>query len=79
MRWLPWRLARSHPRQCDRREFEKVYPFGWLGILARTPPLADITYANHPRGFALASARSANLSRYYIQVPLDTRIDGVVG
>ncbi len=58
-----------------RREFEKVYPFGWLGILARTPPLADITYANHPRGFALASARSANLSRYYIQVPVDTRIE----
>jgi p-hydroxybenzoate 3-monooxygenase len=56
-----------------RREFAKVYPFGWLGILARTPPLPDITYANHPRGFALASARSANLSRYYIQVPLDTR------
>ena len=58
-----------------QREFEKVYPFGWLGILARTPPLPDITYANHPRGFALASARSANLSRYYIQVPLDTKID----
>ncbi len=58
-----------------RREFEKVYPFGWLGILARTPPLPDITYANHPRGFALASARSANLSRYYIQVPLDTKTE----
>jgi len=56
-----------------RREFEKVYPFGWLGILARTPPLPDITYANHPRGFALASARSAQLSRYYIQVALDTK------
>ena len=58
-----------------RREFEKVYPFGWLGMLARTPPLPDITYANHPRGFALASARSAQLSRYYIQVPLDARIE----
>jgi p-hydroxybenzoate 3-monooxygenase len=58
-----------------RREFEKIYPFGWLGILARTPPLPDITYANHPRGFALASARSANLSRYYLQVPLDTKIE----
>jgi p-hydroxybenzoate 3-monooxygenase len=56
------------------REFEKVYPFGWLGILTRTPPLPDITYANHPRGFALASARSAVMSRYYIQVPLDTRL-----
>ena len=57
------------------REFEKVYPFGWLGILSQTPPLEDIVYANHPRGFALASMRSPTLSRYYIQVPLDTRIE----
>ena len=57
------------------REFEKVYPFGWLGILSQTPPLDDIVYANHPRGFALASMRSPMLSRYYIQVPLDTRIE----
>jgi p-hydroxybenzoate 3-monooxygenase len=57
-----------------RREFEKDYPFGWLGILSRTPPLPDIIYANHPRGFALASARGPNLSRYYVQVPLDTNI-----
>jgi p-hydroxybenzoate 3-monooxygenase len=56
------------------REFEKIYPFGWLGILSQTPPLADIIYANHPRGFALASARSPMLSRYYIQVSLDTKI-----
>jgi p-hydroxybenzoate 3-monooxygenase len=57
------------------REFEKVYPFGWLGVLARTPPLPHITYANHPRGFALASARSPTLSRYYVQVPLQTRVE----
>ena len=57
------------------QEFEKVYPFGWLGILSETPPLPDITYANHPRGFALASQRSAMLSRYYIQVPLDTKLE----
>jgi p-hydroxybenzoate 3-monooxygenase len=57
------------------REFEKVYPFGWLGVLAPTPPLTEIVYANHPRGFALASARSPTLSRYYIQVPLDTHIE----
>jgi p-hydroxybenzoate 3-monooxygenase len=56
------------------REFEKIYPFGWLGVLSPTPPLPDIVYANHPRGFALASARSPTLSRYYIQVPLDTDI-----
>lgn len=58
-----------------RREFTKDYPFGWLGILSRTPPLNDIIYANHPRGFALASARGPDLSRYYIQVPVDARID----
>ncbi|MDE1948338.1 MAG: 4-hydroxybenzoate 3-monooxygenase [Burkholderiales bacterium] len=57
------------------REFEKIYPFGWLGVLSETPPLADIVYANHPRGFALASARNPMLARYYIQVPLDTRLE----
>jgi p-hydroxybenzoate 3-monooxygenase len=59
----------------ERREFSKDYPFGWLGILSRTPPLSDLIYANNPRGFALASARGPNLSRYYVQVPLGTRID----
>ncbi len=57
------------------KEFEKVYPFGWLGILTPRPPLPDIVYANHPRGFALASMRSPTMSRYYIQVPLDTAIE----
>jgi p-hydroxybenzoate 3-monooxygenase len=57
------------------REYEKVYPFGWLGVLSETRPLPDIVYANHPRGFALASMRSPTLSRYYIQVPLDTNIE----
>ena len=60
---------------AERREFSKEYPFGWLGIMSPTPPLPDLIYANNPRGFALASARGPNLSRYYIQVPLDTRID----
>jgi p-hydroxybenzoate 3-monooxygenase len=64
----------SIPREL-RREFEKVYPFGWLGILSETPPLPDIVYCNHPRGFALGSMRNPMLSRYYIQVPLDTRIE----
>jgi p-hydroxybenzoate 3-monooxygenase len=59
-----------------RREFEKVYPFGWLGILSRTPPVSDeLIYASHDRGFALASMRNANLSRYYIQVPLTDQVD----
>jgi p-hydroxybenzoate 3-monooxygenase len=57
------------------RTFEKVYPFGWLGILAQTPPLPNLTYANHPRGFALASMRHPKLSRYYLQVSLEDRIE----
>ncbi|WP_299284340.1 4-hydroxybenzoate 3-monooxygenase [uncultured Tateyamaria sp.] len=51
-----------------RREYEKVYPFGWLGVLSETPPVNDeLIYANSDRGFALCSMRNANLSRYYIQ------------
>ena len=57
------------------RELEKMYPFGWLGVLAEVPPLEEITYCHSERGFALASQRSAMLSRYYIQVPLDTRLE----
>jgi p-hydroxybenzoate 3-monooxygenase len=57
------------------REFEKVYPFGWLGVLSPVPPLAEIAYCHSSRGFALASQRNPTLSRYYIQVPLDTRIE----
>lgn len=58
-----------------RREYEKVYPFGWLGVMARVRPLPDVTYANHPRGFALASYRSQVLSRFYIQVPLEHKVE----
>jgi p-hydroxybenzoate 3-monooxygenase len=54
------------------REFDKGYPFGWLGIMSETKPLPEIVYANHERGFALASQRNERLSRYYIQCPLDT-------
>ena len=54
-----------------RREFEKVYPFGWLGILSETPPVHhELIYSSSPRGFALCSMRNANLSRYYVQCPL---------
>jgi p-hydroxybenzoate 3-monooxygenase len=62
---------------ADRRvEFEKVYPFGWLGILSRTPPVdAELIYAAHDDGFALASLRNPMLSRYYIQVPLTDRVE----
>ena len=58
------------PRET-RREFEKEYPFGWLGILSETPPLDELIYANHERGFALASMRNPMLSRYYVQCQLD--------
>jgi p-hydroxybenzoate 3-monooxygenase len=59
-----------------RRDFEKVYPFGWLGILSRTPPVAEeLIYASHDRGFALASMRNPMLSRYYIQVPLTDQVE----
>jgi p-hydroxybenzoate 3-monooxygenase len=58
------------------REFERVYPFGWLGILADVPPCHDeLIYANHERGFALASMRSKTRSRYYIDVPLTEKIE----
>ena len=56
--------------------FEKVYPFGWLGILADVPPCHDeLIYANHEHGFALASMRSPTRSRYYIQVPLEETVE----
>ncbi len=58
---------------ADRiRTYERVYPFGWLGILSDTPPVSDeLIYASHERGFALASMRSPTRSRYYIQCDLD--------
>lgn len=58
------------------RTFEKVYPFGWLGILADVAPVShELIYANHPRGFALCSMRSAHRSRYYIQCTLDEKVE----
>jgi p-hydroxybenzoate 3-monooxygenase len=58
------------------RTFERVYPFGWLGVLSDTPPVSDeLIYARHARGFALCSMRSRTRSRYYVQVPLDERVE----
>ena len=55
---------------------EKVYPFGWLGILADVPPVRhELVYASHARGFALCSQRSLTRSRYYVQCPLDDRVE----
>ncbi len=54
-----------------RKEYEKVYPFGWLGVLSETPPVhEELIYASSGRGFALCSMRNENLSRYYIQCSL---------
>lgn len=69
-------VSRTSIPATTRREFEKVYPFGWLGILSATPPAShELIYANHDRGFALASMRNPMLSRYYIQVPLTDRVE----
>ena len=58
------------------QEFERVYPFGWLGILADVPPChPELIYANTDKGFALASMRSSTRSRYYIQVPLTDTVE----
>jgi p-hydroxybenzoate 3-monooxygenase len=58
------------------KEYEKVYPFGWLGVLSRTKPVShELIYAKHERGFALCSLRSQILSRYYIQVPLSDKVE----
>jgi p-hydroxybenzoate 3-monooxygenase len=58
------------------REYEKVYPFGWLGVLSRTRPVSpELIYVKHQRGFALCSLRSQVLSRYYIQVPLTDKVE----
>ncbi len=59
-----------------RKEYEKVYPFGWLGILSETPPVhEELIYASSERGFALCSMRNYNLSRYYIQCSLSDSPD----
>ncbi|XUM19996.1 4-hydroxybenzoate 3-monooxygenase [Bradyrhizobium oligotrophicum S58] len=57
-------------------EYERVYPFGWLGVLSRTKPVSpELIYAKHERGFALCSLRSQVLSRYYVQVPLTDKVE----
>jgi len=58
-------------------EFEKVYPFGWLGVLADVPPVSThaIVYANSERGFGLCSMRSLTRSRYYVQCPIDDKVE----
>ncbi len=56
--------------------YERHYPFGWLGVLADTPPVSnELIYSNHERGFALCSMRSTTRSRYYIQCSLDDKVE----
>lgn len=67
-------VSRRTIPETVRREYEKVYPFGWLGILSETPPVnEELIYAGSERGFALCSMRNPMLSRYYIQCPLTDR------
>lgn len=67
-------VSRASVPDSAKRIFEREYPFGWLGILSDTPPVADeLIYASHARGFALCSMRSPTRSRYYVQVPLSEK------
>ncbi|HEY4927149.1 MAG TPA: 4-hydroxybenzoate 3-monooxygenase [Roseiarcus sp.] len=69
-------IGRRSMPAAEVKTFERVYPFGWLGILAEVPPCShELIYARHARGFALASMRSPTRSRYYIQCPVDERLE----
>jgi p-hydroxybenzoate 3-monooxygenase len=69
-------ISRASVRPSAIETFERVYPFGWLGILSETPPVShELIYSNHARGFALCTMRSTHRSRYYLQCSLDDRID----
>lgn len=62
-------VSRTSIPTSVRKEWEQVYPFGWLGVLAEVPPMPELFYARHTDGFLLASKRSPTRSRYYVQVP----------
>jgi p-hydroxybenzoate 3-monooxygenase len=69
-------ISRASVRLPAIETFERVYPFGWLGILSETPPVSpELIYSNHARGFALCTMRSTHRSRYYVQCPLDDQVD----
>ncbi len=66
----------SRPAISGLREYQRVYPLGWLGVLSDTPPVAsELIYASHERGFALCSMRSTTRSRYYVQVGVDEQVE----
>lgn len=69
-------VSRSVISPSKLRTFERIYPFGWLGILSETPPIdEELIYAHHESGFALCSMRHSMLSRYYLQCTLDDDLD----
>jgi p-hydroxybenzoate 3-monooxygenase len=69
-------VCRASVPQRAITEFEKIYPFGWLGMLSDTPPVHhELIYANSTRGFALCSQRSHTRSRYYLQVPMTDKVE----
>jgi p-hydroxybenzoate 3-monooxygenase len=69
-------VSRASVPAAAIQTFERVYPFGWLGVLSDTPPVShELVYANHARGFALCSMRSATRSRYYVQCSLDDKVE----
>jgi len=69
-------VSRQSISRSALTQYERAYPFGWLGVLADVPPAgSELIYANHPRGFALCSMRSRTRSRYYIQVPIEERAE----
>jgi len=68
-------VSRASVKPAAIKTYERVYPFGWLGILSETPPVShELIYVNHERGFALCTMRSTRRSRYYLQCPLDDDI-----
>jgi p-hydroxybenzoate 3-monooxygenase len=69
-------ISRQSVPAAAIRTFERVYPFGWLGILSETPPVShELIYNNHERGFALCTMRSMHRSRYYLQCSMDDHVD----
>jgi p-hydroxybenzoate 3-monooxygenase len=69
-------VSRSSVPAAAIHTFERVYPFGWLGILSETPPVShELIYNNHERGFALCTMRSMHRSRYYLQCSMEDHID----
>src|SRR5215467_6502190 len=69
-------ISRASVKPSAIETFEREYPFGWLGILSDTPPVShELIYSNHARGFALCTMRSTRRSRYYVQCPLEDRVE----